>query len=208
VTINGKSANKYTKKGSGVAGTKFVQLRQNLDKLYIGGGGTVNVKISQNEKSQITISGDDNLLSMFTIKQSGNILSIYSKGSIRTQLPLNMDVTIPKLSVLSLTNSATAYINDVNSKTLSLHVTGAGDIIVNSGHVESLVATISGAGDIEASELTAKKCKVLVEGAGDISVRCEEKVSGSVSGAGDINIYGNPAKRSVNSNGSGEVNYY
>jgi hypothetical protein len=121
---------------------------------------------------------------------------------------LIIDVIIPTLSSLSLTNSATAYINDVNSKNLSLHVSGAGDIRVNSGHVESLVATITGAGDIEAAAVTAKKCNVSLEGAGDISARCEEEVSGFVSGAGDINIYGNPAKRSIRSNGSGEVHYY
>jgi hypothetical protein len=70
-----------------------------------------------------------------------------------------------------------------------------------------LHAQVRGSGDLDAQHLRADAVSIHQLGSGDSTVLARSAVTASISGSGNIDVYGKPATRSVSRTGSGEVNF-
>ncbi|MFC0251851.1 head GIN domain-containing protein [Massilia consociata] len=85
-------------------------------------------------------------------------------------------------------------------------LTGSGSLTIV-GSARELHATASGSGELDARHLRAASVEVGQTGSGSSTVQARQRVKASISGSGDIEVFGNPAERSISRSGSGSVTF-
>lgn len=113
-------------------------------------------------------------------------------------------VTAPDISRFDLEGSADLTLRDYDQDTLTVDVSGSGDVWAN-GRTRSLELDISGSGDVDLSGLTTVDANVAVAGSGDARVAPTGRADVSISGSGDVDITTRPATVNQDITGSGEV---
>ncbi|MFC5512564.1 head GIN domain-containing protein [Massilia jejuensis] len=93
-----------------------------------------------------------------------------------------------------------------NSDSVDAALTGSGTITL-AGAARSFQAASNGSGTLDAQRLRAENVKVRQTGSGNASVTANAAIAAAVSGSGDIDVHGNPSRRSVSRTGSGEVHF-
>jgi hypothetical protein len=93
-----------------------------------------------------------------------------------------------------------------NGDSVEAELTGGGTITL-AGAARSFQAVSNGSGSLDAQRLRADEVKVRQTGSGNTSVTAHATVAAAVSGSGDIDVYGNPAQRSISRTGSGDVHF-
>jgi hypothetical protein len=120
------------------------------------------------------------------------------------------DVVIDELAAptvrLSSTGSGDLTARGLRAQTLEITTSGSGDIHV-AGTSDRVQLTSSGSGDIDARALAAADVEAHTSGSGDLAVQASQRASVDTSGSGDIVVRGNPAQRSGNHEGSGEIHF-
>jgi len=93
-----------------------------------------------------------------------------------------------------------------NSDSVEADLAGSGTITL-AGAARSFQAQSNGSGTLDAQRLRAEAVKIRQTGSGNASVTAHASVAAAVSGSGDVDVYGNPAQRSVSRTGAGEVHF-
>jgi hypothetical protein len=106
----------------------------------------------------------------------------------------------------ALHGSGNLNLNGGNSERVDLDMVGSGEITA-SGSTEALGANMKGSGDLDAEHLAAGKVELTVTGSGTANIFARTAADLTLRGSGDIQVYGNPDKRSVSRSGSGEVKW-
>jgi len=100
---------------------------------------------------------------------------------------------------------------DVNAgaavERFEVRLMGSGSMTVV-GNARELDAESSGSGRLDAEHLRAETVMLSQTGSGGSVVQAHGKTSISLSGSGDVEVYGNPAERSISRAGSGSVSYH
>ena len=76
-------------------------------------------------------------------------------------------------------------------ESLSLALSGAGDVTL-AGEAASADVLLSGAGSIDAAGFKVQTADIDLQGLGNATLWVTEKLTGSISGAGSVEYYGNP----------------
>lgn len=190
----------------------------NLDVVLIEGEvGKIKIKASENVlpyiltevKNEILTIGlkPDNwyqfkhqVLVYVPVNQSLNKISLIGSGDLSLDFPLN----VSQLDCV-LKGSGDANLNLIG-KDLTLFLSGSGDIKLK-GSAQDIKAEVQGSGDIEAKNFNTETATIRVSGSGEVSLSVQKEVNASVSGSGDITIYGNPQKRNRHISGSGDIEF-
>jgi hypothetical protein len=93
-----------------------------------------------------------------------------------------------------------------NSDQIDAEINGSGDMTL-AGTTKALHAQVRGSGDFDARHLRADTVLIQQLGSGDSTVLARSAVVASVSGSGNIDVYGKPAARTLSRTGSGEINF-
>lgn len=180
----------------------------NFDKIVLLGSPTVVYTQSTNGKSELKITGSDNLLDAIECKVENNELTVKFRNNLNIQFGvvgrLKVMASSPSLNEVKLNGSGDVILqNKVKCTTLNLSLVGSGDIkaddivctnefsaalqgsgdvVVNKGvRASNVTLKLVGSGDLEINNLVAKSAMAALQGSGDLSVR-----SGSVNG--DVNV--------------------
>ncbi len=174
-------------------------------------GGIFNVYITQGNQSSLVIEADENLLDHISTNVSNAILHI-SSNKIKNATRLNVYITNPvweKIEVGGASNlssentlsgtqmdirtsgAAEAQV-DVDVDELTSRASGASQLTLT-GSATTHTARASGAADISARRLETNESFAEASGAANIRVNATEKVQGKTSGAGDVDVSGNPS---------------
>jgi hypothetical protein len=86
----------------------------------------------------------------------------------------------------------------------SLEASGATDVEI-SGEAPSYRLIVSGASDVDAEKLQAGDVEVEISGASSVDLAATGTVSGNISGASNLRVYGEPASVLVDSSGASSV---
>lgn len=194
--------NKDTVIGSGNSKTEK-RVVADFNAIEIGCYGSVNI-VGQ-EKESLEISVDDNILPVISTEVKDHILSIKTIKNISPKSKLQINVTTPMLEKMVLSGAGEVSLSKIKSNRLSVTVSGAGKIDI-SGEVKEFSANLSGAGYINAKELHAENANVSSSGAGAMEVFASEVLAVNISGAGNVNYYGNPKTVNKNISGIGSIN--
>jgi hypothetical protein len=166
--------------------------------------GAYNVEIVVQKEPSLEIEGDDNLLPLVTTDVHDGVLEISNSKSYSTKHEMNLRISVPSLDAISSSGASDIAISGVTSDGFSIDVSGAGHLQV-SGEAKSLEIKQSGAGDVDAKDLHAAKVNVHSSGAASADVYASEELRASVSGAGNVNYYGDPKTVNKETSGAGSI---
>lgn len=164
-------------------GTLTIKFKKNTN---IINSGKLEIKISSPDLNKLTINGSGDVNFANGINTSGDIeLGINGSGDISGKAFNCREMAI------TINGSGDIELQQINSEKCSASISGSGDIAL-SGKTNAARYRISGSGEIGASGLEAVDVEASTSGSGSISCFVNGKLSGSVSGSGDVGYKGNP----------------
>ena len=167
--------------------------------------GAADVTVRVGPAPSVSVTTDDNLQQLLrTEVRRGGVLVLDSNRSYRTRQTPRITITVPRLTAFAVKGSGDAKISGVNGGSLSLAVSGSGDIQAQ-GRAGDLAVAVSGAGDIDAGKLASNSAAVVINGSGDAVVRTNGALTGVIRGSGDVRYIGDPRTVTVQVGGSGTV---
>ena len=191
-----------TDEGSGVPAT---QARDVAAFTGVELAGSNNVVIRVGEKPSVVVTADDNLLGRVTTEvQSGQLVIANTPGSFSTDTPMSVEVTVPTLTVLTLSGSGNIVVDGIAAERLKVDLPGSG-MLTGSGTATRLDVTVSGSGTVQFTRVAAKDVSALVSGSGSIFVTATERLDATVSGDGAILYAGDPQAVTKSVTGSGAI---
>jgi hypothetical protein len=168
------------------------------------------VFLTQQDAATLTIEADENLMNLITTEVNNEVLTISSK-QIKNSTKLNVYVSTPRIEYITLSGASTLVgENTLRGQVLTITTSGATDArlnidmdvvsidasgaseIVLSGVAREMVVEASGAADVKASNLLATDATADASGAAHIRLNASGKAITTTSGAGDIDLSGNP----------------
>ncbi len=190
--------------------------------------GSFVVEVTIGSSGDLTVEGDENLLSYIETYIQGNRLIIETRNDkcIRSNEPVKVFVSTPDISSLKMSGSGAIYCDHINSQNLFLEVSGSGLIeshAVNLAYMRAKISgsgvievwgkttdadlTISGSGLIKTLNLQQDNCFANISGSGNIYANVLNNLDVTISGSGSLFYNGDPAITQTIS-GSGSVRKY
>jgi putative autotransporter adhesin-like protein len=166
---------------------------------------SADVVIDRTGTQSVTVSGDDNILALFTteVKDGTLHLAFAPDTSLRRGKSPLYRITVTDLRSIEIDGSGDVKVDHLDGAALTAGITGSGDMQLN-GRVDELALSIEGSGDIDATELQAKRAKIRMSGSGDATVNASDTLDVQLSGSGDVRYVGSP-KLTKDVRGSGSV---
>ena len=155
----------------------------------------VDVSVSGLESVEASGSGDTRIDGAWD-----SLVSLESSGSG----DLTAHQTLYGLASVDSSGSGDLVVEGVDVDEVALESSGSGDLVVG-GVADKAVLDGSGSGDLDALGLTAVDGVVDASGSGDVRLTVTGHVTVDLSGSGDVIIEGNPAKKDLDDNGSGDI---
>ncbi|WP_036166856.1 head GIN domain-containing protein [Massilia sp. 9096] len=94
-----------------------------------------------------------------------------------------------------------------NCEAMNAELTGSGSLTLV-GAAQSLNAGVQGSGQLDARHLRAEVATLTHQGSGSSSIYARRQAEVTLTGSGDIAVYGNPDRRTVTRSGSGSVTFH
>lgn len=187
--------------------------RSNFDSVFIEGDWTVDIR--QDETFSVAIATDENLFSYLEIYVDDNrTLHIgFQRGYSIDRTHCRAFITMPILTQLTASGSLTGTVSSFNmpGRTMSVVVSGSGDVAARditvkklklnisgsgsfeaTGEAQNLEGSISGSGNIKAIGLETENADISISGSGSARVWVTTLLQADISGSGSIRYKGNP----------------
>ncbi len=170
----------------------------------IESNGAADIFVTVGEKLSVKVTFDDNLIDLIETKTRGKTLKIGNRENYRSRHGCKIEITVPELERVYLRGSGDILVERLEAEFFEFKLSGSGSLVAE-GTTNELEVRLSGSGDIDTRGLIAREAYVSLSGSGEIKIRAEESFDGSLSGSGDIAIYGNPPDFSKSVSGSGSI---
>lgn len=118
--------------------------------------------------------------------------------------PLDITISSPAITTWTLLGSQQLTLPDLNQPRLTLNMRGSGSVTA-SGKADRVDLEISGSGSAKLKELTAQTAAIDIRGSGDAQITAKTDADVSISGSGNVALYGNPILRHQEIRGSGRI---
>lgn len=188
-------------------GQNLVERRDvaSLDGVDISGAMQVEVRVG--EAASLQVEGDSNVLPLLHTDTSGGTLRVWTEGSFRTDNPLRVIYTTPRLRQLSANGSGRLAVTGLNGGPLNLSLNGSRTVQL-SGSVSQLDARLNGSGGLNASHLDSGTALARLNGSGrlDLGRVNGDALNLELRGSGAANASGNVRSMKVSLQGSGSAN--
>ncbi|MBI4861409.1 MAG: DUF2807 domain-containing protein [Candidatus Riflebacteria bacterium] len=153
-------------------------------------GGAYQIDIVCQKPQSLEISADSNLLSLIRTEVTNGRLDIGS-DSISPSTTPKVTISVPDLRRLRLSGASKVSIEGVKNEAFTVDASGA-VAVKASGQTRSLTVTLSGAGQVAMGDLHSEKARIESSGAGAVDVWASESLSVHLSGVGAVTYAGNP----------------
>lgn len=187
------------------------------------------ITIQQGDKETVQIQADDNLLLQLSTEVVLGTLTIKSmetdwKSTVNPSKPVKISVTVKDLNEIEisapvgnlkldqlqadtlklvLSGGAQIKISGIQVNLLDIDLSGAGSIQA-SGTADEIKLILSGLGNFDATDLESNTATIELSGMGDATVRVEQELAATITGAGSIRYFGNP-RVEQNITGAGSI---
>ena len=188
-------------KGSGDLETRELDL-DTFDAIELGGAFAVEVRFGDKQKVEVTV--DDNLWDNLEAEVSGSTFELGWDKSCDPDEDCKVVITMRDLKRLEVHGACDATVEDFDGDRFEFNVQGAAELDID-GKVDELEINISGAGEVSARKLKAKHVKVHISGAGEADLYASESIDARISGAGNLDDWGNPDQKKTKVSGVGSI---
>lgn len=189
------------KRGSGVSATQTREVEA-IQGISLIGSGSADISIGSPQSVSVTF--DDNLIDDVITEVKNGVLKVHVEDSYSSNVGLSIKIVTESLENISVSGAGTVTAKDIVAEDFSTNISGVGKIRL-AGEASTLKAQISGAGSLDAEDLKTMAAGVSISGVGKANIHCSQSVNAKISGAGKINIYGNPTDVKKNVSGVGKV---
>jgi hypothetical protein len=216
--------------GGAVAGSGVVktETRQVAEFQSISVDYPADITIRQGDSESITIEAEDNLLPQLATDVRDGTLYLENteknwQDRVNPTKTVMVTITVVELNKVQFPTAGKLLIEGLQTDSLTVSVSGAGDVTLTDleagdlgfnlsgagninadGACESLQLSISGLGNFNGGDLESQDAEVHISGAGSATVWAQQALDASISGAGSIDYYGKP-KVSEHISGVGSV---
>jgi hypothetical protein len=185
------------------------------------------VTMTQSDSFAVTVRADDNIMDLVDVSKVGDTLRLrLERGvSLRGNVTLEADITMPKLDGLNLSGASSASVSGFRSSgSLDIETSGAsrldgdleaGDVgieasgassVVLEGSATGLTIDGSGASRLDLADFTVNAAEVRLSGASEATLRVLERIARvDVSGASRLRYLGDPTLSDVSTSGGSSV---
>lgn len=202
-------------------------VRQEVDVAAFEGvnfGMAGHVYIYRGEERKVEIEAEENILALIDTRVSNNVWNILPRECISNYEMLNIYITTPSISDISLTGSGSIIVENVfeedevdislpgsgnisfqgTTQTTGVILSGAGEIDL-AGATNFLDIRLSGSGGVKAFDMLAGQARVSLSGSGSVEVQFADSLMAVVSGSGFVYYRGASSKVNKDTPGSGGV---
>ena len=198
-------------RGNGKIETKAFP-QNNFNAVSIVGGWIADIQYG--ETFSIQIETDENIFPYLDVFLTGTTLNIgFKSGYSISPTQCKVSITMPALIKLQTAGSLTAVISSFNmpKDSMSIDISGSGnitarDITVNTlkvdvsgsgdfsatGKAENMIADVSGSGDIKTTDFETEKADISISGSGSAKVWVTRHLKADIGASGSIRYKGNP----------------
>lgn len=186
-----------------------------------------DITVQQGKSESITIEAEDNILpQLATEVRNGTLYVENTENNWRERVnptkPVRVNITVVDLSQVQFPTAGKMVIENLETESLTISISGAGDIeladldvdrlefnlsgagnVYADGAAEDLYLRISGLGNFNGDDLETQNTDVTISGAGSATVWTESELDARISGAGSVTYYGKPViSKSISGVGS------
>ncbi len=166
----------------------------------------VEVEINRQQKTELRIQADDNIIPLVKISEKRGLLSITMQEGFRTDSGIMIILTMPAIDSLDVRGAADVNLINTDGDKLQLYAGGQSDITL-SGKLKTLNLKTEGAANVSAKALQAENIILSIKGQGDAELYALNSISGKVAGEGDVTVFGTSTTRKVKVSGMAELEY-
>jgi hypothetical protein len=175
--------------------------------------GQWEVAVERGDAWRVAIDVPEELRDDIEVELEGDELSFgYAGGwcagcfpagsTLRDGDTLKATVTMPELESLDLSGATKLSFSGFDGASLSLDMSGASDVHGAASRFDSLILDKSGAGNLDLADVTVTHAEVDISGAGNVTLRMGGgRLSGEMSGAGNLEYFGTVSEESVEKSG-------
>jgi len=150
--------------------------------------GTFNVIVKQGANYSAVVEAESNLIPHIRTLVNGNTLVIDTRENLKNYQPMNIYVTAPTITGITLSGSGYMLADSIYSENMSVEISGSGKI---EGYIDAdySLARISGSGDIYL-ECYTNSLDARISGSGNLYVNgVGNDNQFTISGSGQIHGY-------------------
>jgi hypothetical protein len=172
--------------------------------LEVNGTSTVDVRVGP--ATSLVVEADSNLLPFIRTELRGDRLVIEKERSFRTNNPVRVTYTVPRLTNVRHNGSGHLSVQELNGGPLVVEAQGSGSVLLT-GRVASLDVVQNGSGSIDATTLQSSGGNLTLTGSGRIVAgRMQgERLTANLNGSGQLRVTGAVRHLAARSNGSGHL---
>lgn len=155
----------------------------------------IDVTISQGNTQRVTATGYPNLVNKLLHTVKDKTWTIVMEQGCYSNVQLSIDITLPKLELVSLKGSGNIFINSFNQvETLTIDSRGSGNITANSEFTSltHLNVVNQGSGDLMLYPLMTDNCTMVSAGSGNSAVHAIKALDVTIKGSGNVSYKGFP----------------
>lgn len=190
--------------------------------------GAVQLQLKQGDKDDVAVTGDDDVKQLVQLHVSNNQLIISTDGNWKfwSKNRPQVNVQMKNLSRLIISGASDVYATGpFKVDSLSVHISGAGNVrfdeltgnqlrfIVSgagdgqiAGQVKDLGIDLSGKGKLQADQLKAANARVNISGVGNAALWVTDSLRVNISGVGTVDYWGQPQTVSRTASGLATIN--
>lgn len=188
-------------KGNGIEITENRELKS-FNKIDVSGNFDVTV-VSDNSQDVEVIS-ETNLIDLIKTNVKNNTLYIYSQENLRPTKEMIISIKLPKLVAINCSGANNVIAKDIYSQDFNIDLSGAGSVKIDGKSVNTNI-DLSGAADLIAKDFISENVKVDISGAANAQVHAVNSLVADISGAGNVELYGEPNNVSTDISGVGSL---
>jgi hypothetical protein len=185
------------------SGTTATQRRTNTGFHAIALQGVADVRITRSPTTTVSVTTDNNLLSLVETTVDNGVLVIRTSPNLRSFNGVQVSVELPVLNRVEVSGSGGVTLVDVLSPALTISVSGSSTVTAG-GTVDRLAVGIAGQGNAQLSSLSSGSATVKIRGAGNVDVTSSTTLAVDISGVGTV-TYGGGATLEQQISGKGTV---
>lgn len=221
-----KNGNVFTVNTTGMS-TQETRNVEPFNRIVFQGNGSVT--LVQSDKTNVSVSADENVIGEVVTTSDGKTLTIAYKRPFWNAFlfeDARVDVTVgsPTIENVQLSGAGAIKGSGIRTQSLDIALEGTGTITLDGVQTDLLTTRLSGTGDItiagntgrelvyiigtgtyHGESLMSDEAGIRISGSGDAYVHAEKELNASVSGIGDVLYTGTPVISNDSVTGSGSV---